>query len=62
MDNQVFLLLKERYEQSGVILSARELQRTLPKPCTSEYVVEGIYRFDAYLDMAQRDGNATFKR
>lgn len=50
MGNQVFLLLKERYEKDRKILSAGELHENITQSCSAKDWVEGIYFFDSYLN------------
>lgn len=53
LENQVFTLLKEYYERTGTILPASMLSEKVPVSCTSDDLVDALYRFDAYLDTCQ---------
>ncbi|WP_404451969.1 hypothetical protein LG329_16710 [Virgibacillus necropolis] len=54
MENKVFVMLRDWYEISGVILSMGELQEKLAWKCSVDDVLEGVYTFDGYLN-AQRE-------
>lgn len=48
MKNQVFIHLKNQYEQYGQIATPEELTRYSGFP--PSYIVEGIFAFNQYLD------------
>lgn len=55
IDNQVFKILRESYEEDNKILTAGELQDKMKVRCSGSYLLEGIYAFNQCLDK-RREG------